>query len=130
MVGHFIHGERTDWIPRLEIILAQGDTRAFEPFDRFAQLRRDQTIPVANLLDEFAILRDQNLRHLAQLNLTAEDFSRKGRHPELGAVTLGQLLATWVVHDLTHLNQINRVIAKQYTAAVGPWKEYVSILNR
>jgi len=130
VVGHLIHGELTDWIPRIQIILEHGAGRAFVPFDRFAQFRRDQKIPAGKLLDEFAILRKQNLQRLARLNLTARDFERPGAHPELGPVTLGQLISSWVVHDLTHLNQIHRVMAKQYAVAVGPWNEYLSILSR
>jgi hypothetical protein len=130
VVGHLIHGELTDWMPRLRIILEHGDSRAFERFDRFAQFRRDQSRPISALLDEFADLREKNLRDLAQLNLKSADFARKGKHPELGAVNLGQLIATWAVHDLTHLNQINRVMAKQYATAVGPWSQYLSILHR
>jgi uncharacterized damage-inducible protein DinB len=130
VVGHLIHGELTDWIPRMQIILEHGAGRAFVPFDRFAQFKNDQTRPIGELLDKFARLRQQNLQHLARLNLTPADFGRKGTHPELGPVTLGELISSWVVHDLTHLNQIHRVTAKQYSVAVGPWKQYMSILNR
>jgi DinB superfamily len=130
VVGHLIHGERTDWMPRIEIILEHGANRPFVPFDRFAQLRRDQSIAIGELLDEFTSLRRQNLQRLANLHLTAEDWSKPGMHPELGGVTLGELISTWVVHDLTHLNQINRVMAKQYSETVGPWKQYLSILTR
>ena len=130
VVGHLIHGELTDWIPRIQIILVHGANRAFVPFDRFAQFRSDQTRPIGDLLDRFKSLRRQNLQHLAELHLTPEDWSRAGTHPELGPVTLGQLISSWVVHDLTHLNQIHRVMAKQYSLAVGPWNQYLSILNR
>jgi hypothetical protein len=130
VVGHLIHGELTDWIPRIQIILEYGAERAFVPFDRFAQFKNDQTRPIGELLDEFARLRRENLQRLAELHLTPQDFGRRGLHPELGPVTLGELISTWVVHDLTHLNQIHRVMAKQYSEAVGPWKNYVSILSR
>ena len=130
VVGHLIHAERTNWMPRVRVILDHGDARAFDPFDRLAQFQRDQSRPISALLDEFADLREKNLRDLVQLNLKPGDFARKGKHPELGAVDLGQLIATWAVHDLTHLNQIHRVMAKQYAAAVGPWSQYLSILHR
>ena len=130
VVGHLIHGELTDWIPRIQIILEHGANRAFVPFDRFAQFQNDQTRPIGELLDRFKSLRRQNLKQLTELHLTPQDFDRKGTHPELGSVTLGELISSWVVHDLTHLNQIHRVMAKQYSEAVGPWKQYMSILNR
>lgn len=130
VVGHLIHGELTDWIPRIQIILEHGATRAFVPFDRFAQFRNDQTQPIGKLIDRFKSLRQQNLQRLSELHLTPQDFDRKGTHPELGPVTLGELISSWIVHDLTHLNQIHRVMAKQYAVAVGPWKQYMSILNR
>jgi len=130
VVGHLIHGELTDWIPRIQIIVEHGANRAFVPFDRFAQFRNDQTKPIGELLDRFKSLRQQNLKQLTELLLTPQDFDRKGKHPELGPVTLGELISPWVVHDLTHLNQIHRVMAKQYSEAVGAWKQYLSILNR
>ena len=129
IVGHLIHGELTDWIPRVKIIMEQGESRAFEPFDRFAQFREDQSRPVQALLDQFAFLRGENMRTLEGLNLTNEDLARRGTHPELGAVTLGQLLSSWVVHDLSHIAQIARVAAKQYSYEVGPWHAYMSILK-
>ena len=129
VVGHLIHGELTDWIPRVRIILEHGESRAFEPFDRFAQFREDQTRPITALLDQFAFLRSENIAILQGLNLSSSDFSRRGTHPELGVVTLGQLLSTWVVHDLSHLSQIARVTAKQYSHEVGPWHAYTSILK-
>jgi uncharacterized damage-inducible protein DinB len=130
VVGHLIHGERTDWIPRLELLLAHGTSRAFTPFDRFAQFRDSQGKSLGQLLDAFAELRASNLARLASLRLTREDLHRPGLHPELGPVTLGQLLATWVVHDLNHLGQIARVMARQYAPEVGPWIEYLPILTR
>ena len=129
VVGHLIHGELTDWIPRVKIILEHGESRAFEPFDRFAQFREDQSRPVQALLDQFAFLRRENIRTLEGLNLTSDDLSRRGTHPELGPVTLGQLLSSWVVHDLSHLSQVARVTARQYSQEVGPWRQYMSILK-
>jgi uncharacterized damage-inducible protein DinB len=130
VVGHLIYGELTDWIPRIQIILEHGANRAFVPFDRFAQFKNDQTRPIGELLDRFEDLRRKNLQRLTELHLTPQDFDRNGTHPKLGPVTLGELISSWVVHDLTHLNQIHRVMAKQYSEAVGPWKQYMSILNR
>jgi len=129
VVGHLIHGERTDWVPRARIILQHGESRAFEKFDRFAQFAESEGRPLSKLLDEFATLRQTNLRELAALNITDDDLSRRGRHPELGVVTLGQLLSTWVAHDLDHVVQISRVIARQYTDEVGPWQEYLRIIS-
>jgi hypothetical protein len=129
IVGHLIHGERTDWMPRALMSLEQGESRAFDPFDRLAQERESQGKSLADLLDEFAILRSQNLDALRTMNLQPEDFERRGRHPELGVVTLSQLLATWAVHDLTHLHQLSRVMAHQYREVVGPWRAYLGVLH-
>jgi DinB superfamily len=129
IVGHLIHGERTDWMPRVKMILEFGETRAFEPFDRWAQARESEGKSLGQLLDEFAHMRSENLGELRALNLRPEDFERRGRHPELGAVTLSELLATWAAHDLTHLHQLSRVMAYQYREAVGPWKEYLGVLH-
>jgi hypothetical protein len=128
VVGHLVHGERTDWMPRARLILAQGDVVAFEPFDRFAQ-RQDtgRTLPV--LLDEFASLRAENLRELAAMPIDEDALDRTGRHPALGSVTLRQLLATWVAHDLDHLAQVARVLATQYADEVGPWRAYLRIIS-
>lgn len=128
IVGHLIHGERTDWMPRARMILEFGESQAFEPFDRLAQERESQGKSLAELLDEFALLRAQSLDQLRDLNLRAEDLARRGRHPALGVVTLSQLLATWAVHDLTHLHQISRVMAHQFRQAVGPWSKYLGVL--
>ena len=128
VIGHLIHGERTDWIPRARHILA-GETRAFDKFDRTAQFTDSKGKNLSELLAEFASLRRENISALENLNLTREDLDRKGLHPALGEVTLGQLLATWVVHDLDHVAQIARVMAKSYTTAVGPWTAYLSILH-
>lgn len=130
IVGHLIHGERTDWIPRVELLLAHGASRAFTPFDRFAQYRESRGKTLGELLDTFAELRSSNLARLASLQLSREDFRRPGLHPELGPVTLGQLLATWVVHDLNHVAQIARVMGRQYTGEVGPWIDYLPLLTR
>jgi hypothetical protein len=130
IVGHLIHGERTDWIPRAEIILAQGPQRRFTPFDRFAQLRESRGKSLAELLDEFARLRAENVATLEGWGLTEAQLALEGEHPELGPVTLRQLLATWVAHDLEHLAQTARVMAKQYREAVGPWRAYLPLMDR
>lgn len=129
IVGHLIHGELTDWIPRVRIILERGEAQAFEPFDRFAQFREDQARPISALLDQFAFMRAENVAILQNLNLTSDDLARRGTHPELGPVTLGQLISSWVVHDMSHLSQVARVTAKQYCHEVGPWRQYMSILK-
>ena len=129
IVGHLIVGERTDWIPRARIILEHGEARAFDPFDRFAQGKERAGKSLEQLLDEFAHLRKQNIARLQSLNLQPQDLARRGTHPELGVVTLSQLLATWAVHDLTHLHQISRVMAHQYRDAVGPWSAYLGVLH-
>jgi hypothetical protein len=129
IMGHLIVGERTDWMPRARIILENGEARAFDPFDRFAQSRESQDKSLEQLLDEFSRLRKENLSALQALNLQPHDLSRRGRHPALGTVTLSQLLATWVIHDLTHLHQLSRVMAHQYRDAVGPWSVYLGVLQ-
>jgi hypothetical protein len=129
VVGHLIHGERTDWVPRARTILEHGESRAFDKFDRFAQFGGSDGRTLASLLDEFATLRRENLRELAALRLTEADLDRRGKHPELGTVTLRQLLATWVAHDLDHVVQISRVLARQYSDEVGPWRAYLRIIS-
>ena len=129
IVGHLIHGEETDWIPRAKIILEYGEARPFEPFDRFAMFEKSKGKSIVELLDTFATLRAENLRELQMMNLTPALLEKRGRHPELGVVTMKQLLATWVVHDLGHLRQVVRVMAKQYREEVGPWKAYLSIIG-
>ena len=129
-VGHLIHGERTDWIPRARIILARGADRRFEPYDRFAQFRESEGKTLAMLLDEFAQLRAANVSILRGLNLTDRELALEGEHPALGRVTLGQLLATWVAHDLGHIAQTARVMAKQYRDSVGPWRAYLPVMDR
>lgn len=129
VLGHLIHGEHTDWIPRIRIVLQSGESRAFEPFDRFAQFEASKGKRVGELLSIFAELRSDNIQALKSMNITAEDLARRGKHPELGVVTLEELLATWVVHDLDHIAQITRTMAKQYREAVGPWNAYLSVLK-
>lgn len=129
-VGHLIHGERTDWIPRARIILARGENRRFEPYDRFAQYRESEGKTLAELLDEFAQLRAENVKTLRGWRLSDAELALEGEHPALGLVTLRQLLATWVAHDLGHLAQTARVLAKQYREAVGPWRAYLPVLDR
>src|SRR5712691_4779213 len=124
VVGHLIHCERTDWMPRARIVPQFGEARSFEPVDRFGHVRESQGKPLGQLLDEFGGLRSDNLGELRALNLRQEDLERHGRHPSLGVVTLSELLATWAAHDLTHLHQISRIMAYQYRQAVGPWSAY------
>jgi hypothetical protein len=129
VVGHLIHGEETDWIPRARIILAQGESRTFEPFDRFAQFELSKGKTLSELLEAFALVRAESLETLRGMNVTPEQLQLKAIHPELGEVNLEQLLATWVVHDLTHIRQIVTVMAHRYSEDVGAWKEYLSILK-
>lgn len=129
IVGHYIHAEETDWIPRAEIILAQGANRTFEPFDRFAHLERFKDHNLSELLEIFAAMREKSIEKLRSWNLTNEQLKLRGVHPDLGECTLEQLLATWAVHDLTHIRQIVIVLAKQYTENVGEWRQYLSILH-
>jgi uncharacterized damage-inducible protein DinB len=127
VLGHLIHGEETDWIPRARIILEHGESRPFDPYDRFAQFELSKGKTANQLLDDFASLRKKNIRELERV--TPDQLQLRGTHPSLGSVTLAELLAAWVVHDLDHIGQIARVISKQYTQAVGPWKAYLSILS-
>ena len=129
VIGHLIHGERTDWMPRVRMVLQFGESKAFEPFDRWGHINESQGKSLEQLLDEFSRLRSEDLRELRAFNLRPEDLERRGRHPALGVVTLSELLATWVVHDLTHLHQISRVMAHQYREAVGPWSAYLGVLQ-
>ena len=130
VVGHLVHCERADWIPRARIILAQGPDRRFTPLDREAQFRESQGKRLPELLDEFARLRAENLATLVGWALTDQELGLEGEHPEFGPVMLRQLLATWVAHDLAHLGQISRVLAKQYKEAVGPWRRYLGVMER
>jgi DinB superfamily len=129
VVGHLIHGERTDWMPRARMILEFGEKKTFVLFDRLAQLEESRGKSLMQLLDEFARLRAGSLGELRGLNLRREDLDRHGRHPALGSVTLSQLVAAWAVHDLTHLHQISRIMAHQYRAAVGPWNRFLGVLQ-
>jgi hypothetical protein len=129
VIGHLIHGERTDWVPRAKIILEHGDARPFDRFDRLAQFTESGGRTLESLLDEFASLRAQNIAELEALHLAPADLDRPGRHPELGPVTLRQLLATWTAHDLDHIMQVSRVLARQYADQVGPWRAYLRIIS-
>lgn len=129
VVGHLIHGELTDWMPRARMILQFGESKSFEPFDRLAQERESRGKSLPELLDEFARLRSKNLDELRSLNLREKDFSSRGQHPSLGVVTLSQLLATWAAHDLTHLHQLSRIMAHQYRETVGPWRRYLGVMQ-
>jgi len=130
VVGHLIDGEETDWIPRAKIILDQGAHRVFEPFDRFRHLSRNRERHLDDLLIQFAELRRRNLDQLRGFELTEVELALQGEHPEFGVVTLAELLATWVVHDLGHIAQITRVLSKQYAHEVGPWQAYLPVLHR
>lgn len=129
VLGHLMHAELTDWIPRVRMILEQGDTQAFKPFDRFGFRELIAGKGVSELLDEFAELRRQSLHSLTKLGVGEEQFALPGKHPELGSVTLGNLLATWVVHDLGHISQVVKIMACEYRDAVGPWRAYTTILD-
>jgi len=129
IVGHLNSAERHDWMPRVKTILQSGEARPFDPFDRFAQKRESKGKSLEQLLDDFSRLRSESLAVLQALNLQSADLERRGKHPALGAVTLSELLATWAVHDLTHLHQLSRVMAYQYRDAVGPWSAYLGVLK-
>jgi hypothetical protein len=129
VIGHLIHGERSDWMPRAKMVLQFGQNRPFEPFDRLGHIKESRGKSLPQLLDEFSLLRSENLQELRALNLRRQDLELVGKHPALGAVTLSQLLSTWAVHDLTHLHQLSRIMAHQYREAVGPWSEYLGVLK-
>jgi DinB superfamily len=129
VIAHLVHGERTDWMLRARIILECGDTKTFEPFDRDGYVRVSAGKSLAQLLDEFARLRSENLDELRALNLQPQDLELRGLHPVFGPVTLSQLLATWAAHDLTHLHQISRILAHQYRDAVGPWSRFLGVMQ-
>ncbi len=129
VIGHLIHGEHTDWIPRAKMILEFGESKAFEPFDREAFKRQGKDKLLPELLDDFARLRSENLKELRNLHLQPEDLDSRGTHPTFGTVTLSQLLATWAAHDLTHLHQISRVLAHHYREAVGPWTGVMGVMQ-
>jgi hypothetical protein len=130
VMGHLIHAEEGDWIPRAKIILKYGESRTFEPFDRFAMFEKSRGKSLGDLLDRFEWLRAESLKELEGMNLKPEMLAKRGMHPEFGVVTLSQLLSTWVVHDLGHIGQIVRVMAKQYREAVGAWQTYLPVLSR
>ena len=129
IVGHLVIGEKTDWMTRLQIILKEDGYKRFEPFDRFAQFEHSKGKTLAQLIKDFKLLRENNIAMLRSLNLKEDALQKKGIHPQFGEVTLAQLLSTWVVHDLGHISQISRVMAKHYNEDVGPWKEYLPILT-
>jgi hypothetical protein len=129
VIGHLIHGERVDWMPRLAIILEHGPARSFDPFDREAQFRESDDKSLATLLDEFSSLRHENLSRLRALNLQPWQFELQGTHPALGPVTVRQLMATWTAHDLAHILQVSRVMARRFKQEVGPWAEYLSVMK-
>ena len=129
VVGHLVHGERTDWIPRTRIILGEAADKRFTPYDRFAQFTESKGKTLGELLETFATLRAENLRALRGLGITESALSRTGIHPEFGAVTLRQLLATWVSHDLGHVVQVARTMARQYRDEAGPWRAYLSVIR-
>jgi DinB family protein len=129
IVGHLVYAERTDWMPRVKLILEFGETRAFDRFDRLGQVKESQGKSLAQLLDKFFRVREENLIELRALNLQKAELDRRGQHPSLGVVTLSQLLATWAAHDLTHLHQLSRVMAHQYREAVGPWSAYLGVMQ-
>lgn len=129
VIGHLIHGEKTDWATRAKIILEYGTSKPFTPWDRFAQYEESKAKSLQQLLDEFEAVRNENVKWLRSLSLSENDLNKKGMHPALGEVTLRNLLSTWVVHDLTHIAQITRVMAKQYKEEMGPWPEFFRILS-
>lgn len=130
VIGHLIHGDKTDWIPRIQICLSDTDNKQFEPFDRFAQFENSKGKTLQQLLIEFEKVRTDNLLILQSLNLTEEDYPKTAIHPAFGEITLAQLLSTWVVHDLDHIYQISRILSSQYKDEVGPWKAYLRIVNQ
>lgn len=130
VLGHLIHGEQTDWMPRLQLMLSTTANKTFEPFDRFAQFENSKGKTLTQLLAAFAQLRADNLAKLEAMQLNESHWVLTGTHPALGTVTVAQLLATWTVHDLNHLAQIARIMAGQYKAEVGPWQQYLGILNK
>jgi DinB superfamily len=129
VVGHLIHGEHVNWIPRAKMILEFGEEKVFEPFDRFAQFEASRGKTIEDLLEEFEDIRQESIRTLKDMNLTLKNLQKCGHHPEFGRVTLGELLFTWAAHDLDHVVQISRTLAKRYREAVGPWRAYLSVLK-
>jgi DinB superfamily len=129
VIGHLIYGEQVNWIPRAKMILEFGEAKVFEPFDRFAQFEASKGKTMEDLLEEFEDIRQENIRTLKNMNLTLEDLQRRGHHQEFGRVTLGELLSTWAAHDLDHVVQISRTLAKGYREAIGPWRAYLSVMK-
>ena len=129
VIGHLIHGEKTDWVPRAKIILEFGVAKPFTPWDKFAQYEESRGKTLTQLLDEFERVRKENMQWFNSLQLTETDLEKKGVHPVLGEVSLRNLLSTWVVHDLTHIAQVTRVMAKQYKEEMGKWPEFFRILS-
>lgn len=129
IIGHLVHGEKTDWMPRLEIVLSTSEEKTFTPYDRFAQFETSKGKSVTSLLTEFRSLRKENLTILRAKKLTEGDLDKQGIHPELGPISLRNMLSAWVVHDLGHIAQISRVMAKQYKEEIGPWTQYLTIVN-
>jgi len=130
IIGHLIYGDKTDWIIRMEIILSDSQNKRFTPFDRFAQFEENKGKDIVQLLNEFKVIRKQNIEILESKKINLKDLTKKGIHPVFGEVTLEELLATWTAHDLSHIAQIARVMARQYTNEVGPWKQYLPILEK
>ena len=129
VLGHLIHGEKTDWAPRIKMILEYGNAKTFVPWDRYAQYEESKGKTLQQLLDEFKRVREENMDWYRSLHLTEADLDKTGIHPKLGEVTLQNLLATWVVHDLTHIAQVTRVMAKQFKEEMGPWPEFFRVLS-
>ena len=129
VIGHLVHCERADFLARVRVILEFGETRVFEPLDRFAHLKESRGLTLAELLDEFTRLRAANIDELRAMNLGPAELSLRGLHPALGTVTMSQLIASWAVHDMTHLHQIARMLAHQYRDTVGPWANYLGVLK-
>ncbi|HYG53511.1 MAG TPA: DinB family protein [Flavobacteriales bacterium] len=130
VVGHLIHGEKTDWVPRLKIMLGNDNNKTFRPFDRFAQFKDSEGKPLNFLLEEFNVLCVQNIETLKTIGVNTSMYQMEGIHPDFGKVTVKELLAAWVVHDLGHIAQISRIMAKQLKIETGPWQEYLPVLNR
>ncbi|MAL59750.1 MAG: hypothetical protein CMC14_06875 [Flavobacteriaceae bacterium] len=129
VIGHLVHGEKTDWMPRLEIVLSDSEIQTFTPYDRFAQFEMSKGKSLEELLREFETLRNENLNTLRSKNLSEKDLTRTAIHPSLGTITLKNMLAAWVVHDLGHIAQVSRVLAKQYKDEIGPWTQYLTIVK-
>ncbi|MGI8383980.1 DinB family protein [Robertmurraya sp. P23] len=130
VIDHLIDGEKMNWIPRLQMILEDGESKPFPPFDRFAHLEQKSEQSLKEKFTEYKRLREQNIKKLIELVDPEEHLELTGIHPAFGVVKVRELISTWVVHDLTHMAQIVRVMAKRYQTDVGPWKEYLGILRK